>query len=201
LKGGALVGTERQPLSPLTNLERKERLAILESHPNGLTLAATSINRLAGHHGLHGGEARIESERYIGRDEAIEASEKIVKKIRRAAENQLLLTAPRPIRLIFIWRWMAGVTEVRQWIEKELRRDESVIRFAQILPSTSYRTTDDGRSEVRTFKAATYAEILDVNHFKERLASIATSNPGSREISAIQSDFLAAEVLGLSDRF
>jgi hypothetical protein len=88
---------------------------------------------------------------------------------------------------------------VKAWIVREMESDDSVLLLAQKLPSTSFRTSGDGRSEIRSFKASTYEEILDIDHFKRRLASVVAANPNSVNIKSIQSGFLDAERIGYKE--
>ncbi|MGM4907630.1 KAP family P-loop NTPase fold protein [Tardiphaga sp. 866_E4_N2_1] len=185
-------------LTPLSAAERLKRLSILQAHPRGITLASNAVIRLAGQHGLYGGEATYGDDCYMGREEAINAAEMIATKISSIAENGQLLQLIRPVRLIFIWRSIAGVKPVREWLMKEIAVDDSVLRLAQVLASTSYRTVGTTRSEVRIFNAKTFSELIDVTHFKERLSS-AAQNAGSDESRRIQSEFLKAELRGSED--
>jgi hypothetical protein len=186
-------------LVPLGQPERDERLQILKSNSAGVTLACVIMSRLAGQHGLAGGPPLVESERLIGYDSALSGMDSVAKKIRVLADQGLLLRTPRPILLIFIWRQIVGVDEVKAWIVREMESDDSVLLLAQKLPSTSFRTSGDGRSEIRSFKASTYEEILDIDHFKRRLASVVAANPNSVNIKSIQSGFLDAERIGYKE--
>jgi hypothetical protein len=105
------------------------------------------------------------------------------------------------LRLLFIWRWINGVDEVKNWLEKQIENDAFVLKLAEILPNVSYRSSENGRDEVRSFKSSTYSEILDVDHFRERLNSIADSDGATSEAKLIHSEFLAAEAIGKDSRY
>lgn len=183
-------------LVPLDQSERDGILELLKSNASGITLACLAIGRLAEAHGLPGGDARTERERLISYNTAKEAIDSVAIKIRALAARHLLLNQPRPMLLIFIWRQIVGVDEVRIWLKREMGSDESILLLAQKLPSTSFRTSGDERSEVRSFKASTYEEILDVDYFKKRLASVVAENPTLEAYKLVQSDFLNAERIG-----
>jgi predicted KAP-like P-loop ATPase len=182
-------------LEPLAREEQAQRVRLIGSHQHGITLAATVIDRLAGHHGMHGEEARLESERYATR----EVAEEVVADVLIAAYGTLLST-PRPLHLIWIWKRWSSAEEVKSWLSAQMKSDSKILRLAEILPSVSYRSGGDGQKEIRSFKAATYNEFLDVEHFKTRLESIAVKAKGTKA-RQICVEFLAAEEEGKKSRF
>ncbi len=186
-------------LAPLSEKQRLERVQKVTEHPNGLTLAAVAVDRLAGHHGLHGEEERHESERYLSREVTEDAVVEILEKIRQAASSRTLLKLPKPMHVIWIWKRWAGDEEIREWIAKEIGFDDSVIELAKYLPDISYQSGSEGRKEVRSFKAASYEKILDIEHFKSRLAEI-SSNTKNEDIEKIRNEFLEAEEIGRTSR-
>ena len=158
------------------------------------------VGRLAGHHGLFGGTARIEDERYISRASALAAVADILERIRKVAKEGSLLDLPRAIRLVWIWRQFSTSEEVKAWLSKEIESDRSVLRLAQILPNVSYRSSGKGQEEIRSFKAETYKEVLDTEHFKKRLAAIVEADSTNDAAIEAQRTFLAAEAIGFKER-
>lgn len=76
-----------------------------------------------------------------------------------------------------------------------------VILLAETLPGTSYQSGGEAQKIVRTFKESTYANILDVPRFRQRLKEIATSKGASEATKKIYNDFILAEEAGNSSRF
>lgn len=187
-------------LTPLSAEQRLQRLETLCSHQTGLTLASVMVHGLGAQHGLFGDDKSKEIESYIAEEDVIEAAEKIVDRIRTAAADGSLLKSPRPIRLIFGWRWMGDVKHVRYWLQNEIKIPSSVLRLAEILPTTIYRSTDSGREEIRKFDSERVSAILDVDDFKSALAS-AVREEGTSESKQIEARFLEAEALGRSGDF
>ncbi len=109
---------------------------------------------------------------------------------------------PEPMRLIWAWKRLADTDEVKIWLAKQLRRKDAVVRLGECLPGTSYRTGgDEGQVAVRSFKADTYKDLLDVGQLKSRLKKFASKADASAETQQIYSDFLAAEQAGKESRF
>jgi len=183
-------------LEPLDAVERVERVRLISSHPQAITLAAQVINHLAGQHGLYGGSQAHETEQYVGRDVAEEAVSNVVARIRNLARRQTLLSTPLPVRLIWIWKQWSTADEVKSWLGEQLRSDAMVLRLAQVLPETVFQSGADGQKEIRGFKARTFEEILNVDEFKHKLEQVAEKAGHGSEAERIRSSFLAAEQAG-----
>jgi predicted KAP-like P-loop ATPase len=188
-------------LGPLSEDERKLRVETLSNHPRGLTMAAVSVERLVGHLGLYGGEARPKDEQYLSEEVATHAAAIILERIRSAAKDGSLLYLAQPTRLIWTWERFASAEEVHAWIAIQLDSSRSVLRLAEILPNVSYRSSADGQQELKSFKAKNYEKMLDVAEFKRRLSEVVSSDPQNVSARKIQEEFLAAEIVGLNDRF
>ena len=183
-------------LVPLAMEDRIERVRFIGSYPRGLTLVAEAANFLAAQHGLYGGNATSESERYVSREIVNELVSRTLERIRQAARDGALLGAPRPVRLIWTWaRWTTRM-EVKAEISEWIKSDSAVLLLAEALPQTSYRSGAGGQKEIRMFPAAVYKEVLDIVEFKERLADIATKAGTGSEAERVHSEFLAAEEAG-----
>jgi predicted KAP-like P-loop ATPase len=165
----------RLGLEPLRPEERADRARFMASYDLGLTLGATAIDRLAGQHGLYGGEERHESERLISREIAQETVSVVLARIRHAAREGALLSLPRPVRLLWVWRRWTNSEEVKSWIMEQLESNDAVLRLAEILPQKSYQSGGNGRQIVHVFNTETYREIIDIELFKERLELVAKS--------------------------
>jgi predicted KAP-like P-loop ATPase len=179
-------------LTPLSQQERIDRIQRLVEHDRGITLAAVTIDRLAGQHGLFGSEALSESERCLPREAVEGAATKVLQKIRQLAESQALLSVSKFSYILWIWRRWAGTLEVRTWLQREVRFDQSVVLLAELLPSSSFRSDSEGRREVRVFKASEYSDVMDVDAFKQRLEYVVARGSISGA-EAIREQFLAAE--------
>jgi hypothetical protein len=81
-----------------------------------------------------------------------------------------------------------------------MKSDDVVLRLAEVLPNISYQSGGDGQKEMRSFKAETYQEILDVPKFKARLEAVAAKT-GDTAIRRVYSEFLEAEKAGKDSRF
>src|SRR5579862_3417427 len=187
-------------LTPLAQNSREDRLKLISSYPSGLSLGARVIGHLAQQHGLHGGQARHESERLVSKTAIEEAERALLNRIREAASNGSLLAATSPMFLIWVCKDLAGVDEVKCWMSETMKSDAHVLRLAQILPSISYRSGGDGRREIRSFKAEIYKGFLDVDQLKSRLNEVVASN-GFECSDQVRTEFLAAEETGKTSHF
>lgn len=188
-------------LDPLSPEERVKRIEKIVGHPNGLTLAALVVDRLAGRHGMHGDESRHEGENYLSLEKTEEAVLKMLQRIRGLATARAFFTSlPRPIIIIWIWKRWGGEDEIRAWLSSELESDDSIIELAKCLPDTSYSSSAEGQKEIRSFKATSYEKIMDVEYFKKRLDEVVLSR-GNGGLDQIRTEFLSAEETGRSSRY
>ena len=187
-------------LEPLPAEERVQRVRLIGSYHAGITLAVAAIDRLAGQHGLYGGNAKHESEQLISRDVIVEVLSGVLERIRQIARDGTLLSTPRPMRLIWTWKRWTSSDEVKSWLSEQMKSDDAILRLADVLPNISYQSGGDGQKEIRSFKAETYQEILDVPKFKKRLKGVAAKT-GNTSTTRIWSEFLAAERAGKDSTF
>lgn len=188
-------------LEPLSKDERKERVNLLSLHARGLSLAASVTDTLAQQHGLHGGAAKHESEQYIAKEIAEVAVANVLTRIRRTALGGDLLSAAMPSRLIWTWRRWTSAEELKSWFSFQLKLDKAILRLAEVLPSTSYQSGSEGQREVRSFRAKSYEEILDVDQFRARLNALANQAKRGSKARRIRAEFLKAETAGKNSRF
>jgi predicted KAP-like P-loop ATPase/DNA-binding transcriptional regulator YiaG len=181
---------------PLLTKDRVELVRAISSHPCGLTLAAQVIDHLAGQHGLYGGKAKPESERYVDLEIVEHAVRAVLARIRHIARDGTLLASPKPTRLIWIWRHWAISGEVRSWLSEQLKSDRAILQLAELLPNTSYRSGGAGNQIVRTFSGKMYEDLLDIDHFKKRLDRVVEKAGRGSTADRIRSEFLAAEEAG-----
>ena len=161
---------------------------------------ASIVSHLARQHGLHGAQARHESEWLVSRDTVEEAEKLILGRIREAAADGTLLVGPSPMLIVWLWRDLAGPDEVKEWMSQMMKLDVAVLRLAQVLPSTSYQSGGDGAKTIRSFKAETYAAFLDVEQLKSRLNDIVAANT-IEGAAKIRAEFVSAEEAGKTSRF
>jgi len=188
-------------LEPLAVAERSKRVQFMATHQNGLNISALTIEHLAAQHGLHGHQPKHETERLISLDDAEKATTKIIARLREAASTGKILTMSDPSRLIWAWSRLTSPGEVKTWLSKQMTNDDAVVLLAETLPGTSYQSGGDEQKIVRTFKASTYENILDVPKFRQRLKEIATNKSASEATTKIYHDFILAEEAGASSRF
>lgn len=180
-------------LEPLDKNERLKRVALMAGYENGLTISASVVDRLAGQHGLFGHKKRHESEILIPLREAQKAVKKVLARIRKSAREKTLLFSPMPSRLLWIWANFSTKSEVKKWLSGALREDKNVLRLAEVLPGISYQSGGHGEKIIRSFKAAHYADILDVPRLRRRLVEISGRKDAPRSIKEIAEAFAAAE--------
>jgi hypothetical protein len=172
----------------------------MASYESGLSTAAIVIEHLAGHHGLYGEKKRREGDPLIPLDESKRVVEKILARLRNSARRGELLFTPTPISLLWVWVRLSTKDEVKIWLEKQLRVERSVSRLAEVLPSTSYQSGGDGQKIIQSFKAEQYADLLDVEQFKRRLAKIAKKPDAPESVKQVAAEFFAAERFGSEKR-
>jgi hypothetical protein len=189
-------------LEPLALEDRTARARLISSHPCGITLAASVIDRLAGQHGIYGGEKRHATEQYIGRDIVDELVSKTIVRIRQLArDGEAFLATPQPMRLIWIWRRWTNPEELKSKISEWMKSDSAILRLAEVLPSVSYQSSSDGQKEIRSFKTTNYEPIMDVAEFKARLDIIAKQEGIGSAAEQIRLEFLVAEETGKQHPF
>jgi hypothetical protein len=180
-------------LEPLSAAKRVERVRLMASYESGLSIAAIVIEHLAGHHGLYGHQTRRDGDPLIPLNESKRVVEKILARLRNSARKGELLFTPIPMRLLWVWARLSTKEEVKIWLESQLRRDRSVLRLAEVLPSTSYQSGGDGQKIIRSFKVGQYAELLDVEQFKSRLTGIVKKRDVPESFKQVAAEFFAAE--------
>ncbi|HEY1983503.1 MAG TPA: P-loop NTPase fold protein [Xanthobacteraceae bacterium] len=185
-------------LLPLAMTDRETRLKLISTYPRGLSLCAKVVSTLARRHGLHGEEALLEQ--YVSRAAVESAERAILKRIQEVARAGHLLYEGDPIFLIWIWKDLGGVDEVRRWVSDELEVDDKVLRLAELLPSVSCQSEGDEQKETLKFKAEAYKEFIDVEQLKSRLNDVVASRKLS-DAEKIRNRFFAAEEVGKTSRF
>jgi predicted KAP-like P-loop ATPase len=188
-------------LEPLTTAERVDRVMTVARSADGLSLGARVIDRLAGYHGLFGGKAKHDDERYVEEAIILKAAKIVLARIRKSAKNGTLLSEVSATRLLFIWMRWANPSEVRKWISTQIRFDAQALRLAEIIPQSSYQSGGDGSKVVRFFKAKDFEPIVDLGRLKTQLDRIARKAGSDSDASRIRSEFLDAETAGNSSGF
>ncbi len=187
-------------LTPLAMNIRAEVVKLISAYPRGLPLCARVISHLSRQHGLHGAQAKHESEWLVSKEVVEEAEGALLNRIRKAASDGSLLAAPSPMFIIWFWKDLGNTEEIKSWTSQVMKTDAGVLRLASVLPLTSYQSGGDGSKTVRSFKAENYKTFLDVDELKVRLNDIVASSKFD-DAKQVRTDFLAAEEAGKSSRF
>lgn len=165
--------------------QRSELVHVMADHNEGLVLAALFTELLASQHGLFGGKGDFEQ--IVPKDCVEAAVAKILSRIRSEAKQDTLLNHSEAEKLLWVWHRWTNPLEVRDWLASQINKKHALIRLAELIPSTGYRSGGSGSGEY-LFVSAGYKELMDVQTFEANLRSV-QEELGDQEKSVVTKYF------------
>jgi hypothetical protein len=104
--------------------------------------------------------------------------------------------------MYLVWAWARWSTfdEVKKWTKRQMKNEATVLRLAEVLPSTSYQSGGDGQQKVRSLDMESIGKIIDVEALKKKLEKIAGKKNATEATKKLYADFVEAEKNGKENR-
>jgi hypothetical protein len=163
--------------------ERDGVVTVLETHPQGLSVAMDTVNLLASEHGLLGRPSDAGGELTVPLEIAQRAIDSMRKRITALADAGDLLNSPARARMLWSWSFLTSTEVVKRWLDARLTERESLMKLAAILPATAYSSAIKGDGSFLYFDKSAYSAIIDVDTLEAALRKLQKSatKPNERE--------------------
>jgi predicted KAP-like P-loop ATPase len=166
----------------LRRLDEQERFSILKKaieNGNALSIIEYEVITYGQAHGKYGVDKPYPEDKWIVSEQHLQELEKItLEKVRFAAQHDLLLQTPKLASILYRWQDWAGEKEVKQWVEKVVSKDESLIvfleKFLQITFSIASSDVVSRKSYRLNLKQLEH--FLDLSKIIERVRKLSKDN-------------------------
>ena len=127
---------------------RFETLKKAMSNGNALSIIVREVAALGQEQGKYGAEESIPAEEWLQSGEHLKELGGIaLKRLRDAAQQNLLLQSPKLSENLHYWQIWAGEEEVKQWVEKIIDDDEGLVNLLENLLPKDF--SEDGSKETQ----------------------------------------------------
>ena len=150
---------------------RFETLKKAISNGNALSIIVREVAALGQEQGKYGAEESIPAEECLQSLEHLKELEGIaLKRLRDAAQQNLLLQSPKLSENLHYWQIWAGEEEVKQWVEKIIEDDEGLVNFLENLLPKDF--SEDGSKETQKTGYKLDLSWLEPSAIVDRMSSL-----------------------------